>query len=231
MSGGEVATGWSARIRVPERDVDLEFSVAAGETVAVLDPNGAGKSTLVQSLAGLLRGASADARPPHARRVGLLAQRALLFPHLRALDNVAFGPRARGASRAQARTAALGWLERCGAAELASRWPRTLSGGQAQRVALARALATEPELLLLDEPFAALDASAVPELRELLATVLGESRIRAVLVTHQAQDTLALAQRAVVIEGGRVVQEGTVREVLAHPATEFVRRLGFGLSF
>ncbi len=151
--------------------LDIQLHAAAGEVVALLGPNGAGKSTAVRALAGLLpitggRIAVAGVtvadegihRPPYERPIGVVFQDYLLFPHLSVLDNVAFGPRTRGQSRHAARRIAAGWLERMAIAELASAQPRSISGGQAQRVALARALATDPQLLLLDEPLAALDA-------------------------------------------------------------------------
>ena len=166
-------------------------SLGAGETVAVLGPNGAGKSTLLSIIAGLLRPDAGRAEldgdrvlfdlgagrahldaPPHPRGTALLAQEPLLFPHLSALDNVAFGPRSAGASSAAARETARHWLAEVDAAALADRRPGQLSGGQAQRVAVARALAADPELLLLDEPMAALDIHAAPLLRRLLKRVL-----------------------------------------------------------
>lgn len=141
--------------------LDVALTAAPGDVVALLGPNGAGKTTALRALAGLvplsdghlrLDGAELDRTPPESRPVGVVFQDYLLFPHLTALDNVAFGPRCRGATRAQARTQAAAWLERMGLAGHAAAKPRRLSGGQAQRVALARALATHPRLLLLDEP-------------------------------------------------------------------------------
>lgn len=226
--------------------LDVRFSVAAGETLAVLGPNGAGKSTLLDVLAGLVRpdsghvllegmmlvsagGGERDIfTAPHARGVGLLAQEALLFPHLSVRDNVAFGPRSAGRSTLEAREIADRWLDRVDATGLADRRPRRLSGGQAQRVAVARALATEPRLLLLDEPFGALDAGVAPAMRRLLAEVLGGRTV--VLVTHDPLDALALADRVIVLDGGRIVEEGPTREVLLNPRTEFTRLLTFGLG-
>jgi ABC-type sulfate/molybdate transport systems ATPase subunit len=220
--------------------LDVRFSVAAGETLAVLGPNGAGKSTLLDVLAGLLRpdsghvllegmtlvsagGGERDIfTAPHARGVGLLAQEALLFPHLSVRDNVAFGPRSAGRSTLEAREIADRWLDRVDATGLADR------RGQAQRVAVARALATEPRLLLLDEPFGALDAGVAPAMRRLLAEVLGGRTV--VLVTHDPLDALALADRVIVLDGGRIVEEGPTREVLLNPRTEFTRLLTFGLG-
>ena len=169
--------------RVAERGFDVRLEVAEGETLAILGPNGAGKSTLLSILAGLLRPDSGSARldgeslfdldrgqwlPPHQRGISLLAQEPLLFPHLSALENVAFGPRSAGRSRAEARASAHHWLAAVEAAELSASRPAQLSGGQAQRVAIARALAPEPRLLLLDEPLAALDVAVAPTLRRML---------------------------------------------------------------
>ncbi|MFB9311526.1 sulfate/molybdate ABC transporter ATP-binding protein [Nocardioides plantarum] len=228
---------------VPERGVDVAFEVAAGETVALLGPNGAGKSTVLAVLAGLLRpdagrveldgrvllsvGASYDGPrvdlPPHRRRVALLAQEPLLFPHLSALDNVAFGPRSAGAGRSASRARAREWLDDVGIGELADRRPGRLSGGQAQRAAVARALAAEPDLLLLDEPMAALDVAVTPALRQTLRRVLAERTC--VVVTHDVLDALLLADRVLVLEGGRVVEQGPTRDVLARPRSAFAARL------
>ena len=225
---------------VPERDVDAALHVAAGETLAVLGPNGSGKSTLLSVVAGLVRperghvvldgreltvaGAGRSVHvPPHDRRTALLGQDPLLFPHLSALDNVAFGARSGGVARGVARERAQGWLDRVGVGELSGRRPRTLSGGQAQRVAVARALAAEPRLLLLDEPMAALDVDVAPALRQTLRTVLADRTV--VLVTHDVLDALLLADRVVVLEQGRVVEEGESSEVLSRPRSAFAARL------
>jgi len=220
--------------------LDAGFTVAPGETVAVLGPNGSGKSTLLATAAGLVKPDAGSASlagkvlfardgggqrwvPPHLRGVALLAQEALLFPHLSVLDNVAFAPRSAGEPRAKSRETARRWLSEVGALELAGRRPGQLSGGQAQRVAVARALAAEPELLLLDEPMAALDIHAAPHLRRLLKRVLaGRS---AVIVTHDVLDALMLADRIVVLEKGRIVEEGPVREVLGRPRSAFAAGL------
>jgi ABC-type sulfate/molybdate transport systems ATPase subunit len=198
--------------RVEVRDVEASFEVAAGETVALTGPNGAGKSTALGMIAGtvpvssgsiVIGGRDAAGLPPHRRRVTLLAQDPLLFPHLSAVDNVAFGPRARGFSRAEAENTALRWLDAVGLADLAQRKPRRLSGGQAQRVAVARALAIEPDVVLLDEPLRALDADVAPAVRELLRTVLAD--VTTVLVSHDPADLEALADREVRMAAGRVV--------------------------
>lgn len=219
--------------------LDVALEVPPGEVLAVLGPNGSGKSTLLDVLAGLLRPDSGTIRvggrtlldakvnlSPYQRSVGLLAQDPLLFPHLSVLANVAFGPRSRGAGRRRAEETAGAWLSEVDAAALADRQPGALSGGQAQRVALARALATEPELLLLDEPFAALDVDAAPALRGLVRRVLRDRGRRAtVLVTHDPLDALVLADRVLVLDGGTIVEQGPTREVLARPRTAFTARI------
>ena len=225
--------------------LDADLTVAPGETVAVLGPNGAGKSTLLAAAAGLLRPDDGTVRlgdrvlfghdggrqpwapphwvPAHQRGVALLAQEALLFPHLSVLDNVAFAPRSAGEPRARSRETARRWLAEVDALDLAGRRPGQLSGGQAQRVAVARALAADPELLLLDEPMAALDIHAAPQLRRVLKRVL--ARRSAVIVTHDVLDALMLADRIVVLEKGRIVEEGPVREVLGRPRSAFAAGL------
>ncbi|MFB9908890.1 sulfate/molybdate ABC transporter ATP-binding protein [Allokutzneria oryzae] len=224
----------SSRFRVTRGafTLDVQLDLEAGEVVAVLGPNGSGKSTLMNLLAGLLRPDSGhltlggrdlvDAQP-HQRGIGLLAQEPLLFPHLTALANVEFGPRAQ--RRAGSRETALRWLAEVDAAEFADRRPRQLSGGQAQRVALARALAAEPDLLLLDEPLNALDIDAAPAMRGLLRRVLRAQSRPAIVVTHDALDALVLADRVVVLDAGRIVEQGPSREVLTRPRSAFAARI------
>jgi molybdate transport system ATP-binding protein len=160
---------------------------------------------------------------PHERGVSMLAQDSLLFPHLSALDNVAFGPRSAGVPRREAGRRAADWLARVDATALADRRPAQLSGGQAQRIAVARALAAGPDLLLLDEPMAALDVSVAPALRRTLRDVLADRT--AVVVTHDVLDAFTLADRVVVLEGGRVVDAGPTRAVLERPSTPFAAGL------
>ncbi|MFI2373975.1 ABC transporter ATP-binding protein [Streptomyces sp. NPDC018964] len=214
--------------------LDVALTAAPGDVVALLGPNGAGKTTALRALAGLaplgaghLRLDGADLRhtPPESRPVGVVFQDYLLFPHLTALDNVAFGPRCRGAGKAEARAQAAEWLDRMGLAEHAGAKPRRLSGGQAQRVALARALATRPRLLLLDEPLAALDARTRLEVRAQLRRHLAAFEAVAVLVTHDPLDAMVLADRLVVVERGRIVQEGTPSDIARHPRTEYIAQL------
>jgi molybdate transport system ATP-binding protein len=220
--------------------LDVELRVDAPATVAVLGPNGAGKTTLLRVLAGLhppgesrivvdgqVLDDPATGRhvPTEARPVGMVFQDRALFPHLSAVDNVAFGLRARGRSRPAARAEALEWLSRVGLEGRHAALPGELSGGEAQRVALARALATEPRLLLLDEPTAALDASVRAATRRLLARALsGGDGIR-VLVTHDPLEAMALADHVVVLDHGSVVQQGDPSALAAAPRNDYVAEL------
>jgi molybdate transport system ATP-binding protein len=219
-------------VRVPGR-VEAEVSVPAGEVLAVNGPNGAGKTSLIRALAGLvpaegharLDGVDLLTVPARDRGVGLVFQKQLLFPHLSALDNVAFGPRSRGVHRAEADREAAEWLARFGIGELSHRRPRELSGGQAQRVAIARALATRPRVLLLDEPFTGLDVKVAMALRIELGRHLASYNGITLLVTHDAIDALTIADRVLVLDEGRVAQIGTPAEVSQRPRTEHVARL------
>ncbi|WP_123029235.1 sulfate/molybdate ABC transporter ATP-binding protein [Mycolicibacterium stellerae] len=224
-----------------QRGFDIELTVAAGEVLAVLGPNGAGKSTALHVIAGLMRPDSGQVRlgdrvltdtaagvfvPTHARRVGLLLQDALLFPHLDVAANVAFAPRSGHGKRPRraAREIAVSWLDQVDAVELADRMPRQLSGGQAQRVALARALAADPAVLLLDEPLAGLDVSTATAMRKLLRHTLTRNGRSAVLVTHDVLDVLTLADRVLIVEAGRVVETGSTAAILAAPRSRFGAR-------
>jgi molybdate transport system ATP-binding protein len=161
--------------------------------------------------------------PTEERPIAMVFQDHLLFPHLSALDNVAYGPRRLGADKRSARGRALEQLEAVGASEVAQHRPGQLSGGQAQRVAIARALAVGPRLLLLDEPLAALDAPTRTALRRQLSGDRGD--LMQILVTHDPEDAFTMADRVVVMEGGRVVQRGRVEEVSTHPRTAYVAAL------
>jgi molybdate transport system ATP-binding protein len=220
--------------------LDAEVTVAPGEVLAILGPNAAGKTTVLRAIAGLVPlsagriAVGGDVWDDPAtgtwwdvadRAAGLVFQDYRLFPHLSALDNVAFGARARGSRRRVAREAAAGWLERVGLADVARQRPAELSGGQAQRVALARALAADPAVLLLDEPLAALDARTRLELRSELRRHLTGFTGPSLVVTHDALDALVLADRIAVLESGRVVQTGRPADVARRPATEYVARL------
>ncbi|WP_069170085.1 ABC transporter ATP-binding protein [Streptomyces griseus] len=235
-SGPAHVAGLDARLVVDRGGfrLDVALRVAPGDVVALLGPNGAGKTTALRALAGLtplssghlrLDGTVLDGTPPEGRPVGVVFQDYLLFPHLTALDNVAFGPRCHGASKADARAQAARWLDRMGLAEHSGVKPRRLSGGQAQRVALARALATRPRLLLLDEPLAALDARTRLDVRAQLRRHLADFEAVAVLVTHDPLDAMVLADRLVVIEHGLVVQEGAPSDIARRPRTDYIARL------
>jgi molybdate transport system ATP-binding protein len=215
-------------------EVRAAFEAEAGETVALLGPNGSGKSTLVLAIAGLL--SEVEGRialddvvlddggghvPPERRPIGVVFQDLLLFPHLSAVENVAFGLRARGADGAEARTRARAMLERLGLSERADAKPRDLSGGEAQRVALARALIGEPALLLLDEPLSALDVGTRVEVRELVRDQLrGLPGVR-VVITHDPVEASALADRLVLLEDGRVTQIGSPEEIRTAPRSHY----------
>ncbi|MFF1394984.1 ABC transporter ATP-binding protein [Streptomyces sp. NPDC058287] len=214
--------------------LDVALRAAPGDVVALLGPNGAGKTTALRALAGLtplagghlhLDGTALDRIAPESRPVGVVFQDYLLFPHLSALDNVAFGPRCHGVSKAEAREQAAKWLDRMGLADHHGAKPHRLSGGQAQRVAVARALATHPRLLLLDEPLAALDARTRLDVRAQLRRHLADFEAVAVLVTHDPLDAMVLADRLVVIEHGRVVQEGSPADIARHPRTDYIAQL------
>lgn len=234
--------GLDARLVVARANftLDVELAVRPGQVLALLGPNGAGKTTALRALAGLAPLTGGHLRldgetleepgrrvraAPERRPVGVVFQDYLLFPHLSALENVAFGPRCHGVPRAAARALAADLLARVGLAEHAGAKPRRLSGGQAQRVALARALATSPRLLLLDEPLAALDAGARLDVRAELRRHLAEFEAVAVLVTHDPLDAMVLADRLLVVEAGRPVQEGSPAEVARRPRTDYVARL------
>jgi molybdate transport system ATP-binding protein len=229
----------NARVKVRHNDfvLDVALDIDPGETVAILGPNGAGKTTLLRALAGLV---AVEGRVELAgevledsvqkvrvqtedRHVGLVFQDHVLFPHLNVLDNVAFGLQAQ--HRPDAKRIARGWLERAGLAEKASSMPRELSGGQAQRVALLRTLATEPRLLLLDEPLSALDVTIRAEVRRELSRQLASFGGVRLIVTHDPLDAITLADRLVVLESGQVVQSGTPAEVTARPRSRFVADL------
>lgn len=215
--------------------LNAELTCEPGETVALLGPNGAGKSTMLQSIAGLLPiddgSISIDGRsvddpagrvfvPPEQRRVGVVFQDYLLFPHMTVLQNIEFGPRNRRSSL-NIDT----WIETFELNDLLDRKPDELSGGQSQRVALARALATDPRLLLLDEPLSALDAATKANVRSELRHFLQTFEHGTVIVTHDPLDALVLADRVVVLENGRVTQSGTTAQVASEPRTDYLAAL------
>lgn len=225
-----------ATVRVSARGVNAALSVPAGQTLALLGPNGSGKSTVIEALAGIIAPdggratlgdtvlfAHEDGRmrltEARERGVALVTQDASLFPHLSVLDNVGFPARARGASKSRSRAIAHEWLARTGADDLATRRPRSLSGGQARKVAVTRALASEPRLILLDEPFASLDVDAAVALRALLREVLvGRT---AILSTHDGLDAIDLATSVAVLDHGEVVEQGPTAATFERPRTAF----------
>jgi molybdate transport system ATP-binding protein len=230
----------AVRLRHGTLDLDVESQVGEHEVIALLGPNGAGKTTLLRAIAGLVPIATGHVRldgdvledsatgryvPTEKRSIGFVFQDYLLFPHLSVLDNVAFGLRARGASRAESVGAARQWLDRLGLGQYASARPASLSGGERQRVALARALAPNPRVLLLDEPLAALDATTRVDVRHDLKRHLDSFGGYRVVVTHDALEAMTLADRLIVIESGRLVQSGTPVDVAERPRSRYVADL------
>ncbi|MFJ3901690.1 ABC transporter permease [Streptomyces sp. NPDC090025] len=224
---------WSLRAEVTGF-TELDLTAEPGTTIAVVGPNGAGKTTLLRALLGLTPRAHADLRlgdtdvtalPPHRRRVAWVPQDGALFPHLSALANTAYGLRAQGVARAEARREAQGWLDRLGVGHLAHRRPGQLSGGQAQRVALARALAARPRLLVLDEPLAALDQTTRAQVRHTLRTHLAGFGGVCLIVTHDPVEAVSLADRVLVLQDGRALQDATPAEVTRHPRSPWVARM------
>lgn len=216
-------------------EIDIPLTAEAGSVVALLGPNGSGKTTMLDVIAGLLPlhdghlrvggrlwADAATALQPQERSTGLVAAQHLLFPHLTAIENVAFGPRSRGMRRAPAHHRAQAELDHLGIGHLAGRRPSGLSQGQSQRAALARALATDPDVLLLDEPLSALDPTTRAEVRAVLGHRLAEFGGVTVLVTHDPLDALTLADQLVFVDAGRVVQAGPPAEVIVQPRDAYV---------
>ena len=215
--------------------LDAQLACAPGETVALLGPNGAGKSMIVKAIAGLQpiecgciridstpvdEPASTTFIPPEHRRVGVVFQDYLLFPHMSVRQNIEFGPR-----NLKVTGTTQPWIERLDLTALLERKPAQLSGGQSQRVAIARALATNPRALLLDEPLAALDAATKQEVRGQLRHFLTDFEHGTILVTHDPLDALVLADRIVVVEDGRVTQQGPTAEVASQPRTDYLAKV------
>lgn len=212
----------------------LTLDADPGTTIAVVGPNGAGKTTLLRALLGLTPRAHAELRlggtdvtglPPHRRHVAWVPQDGALFPHMSALANTAYGPRALGVPRAEARRRAQEWLDRLGVGHLAHRRPAQVSGGQAQRVALARALAARPRLLLLDEPLAALDQTTRAHVRHTLRTHLDTFGGVCLIVTHDPVEAVSLADRVLVLDQGLALQDEAPAEVTRHPRSPWVARM------
>jgi len=226
----------AARIGALELDVDIAGDL---RPVALVGPNGSGKTTLLRMIAGAQRPDRGRLRlgertvfdsdagvdlPIERRRVAYVPQGYGLFPHLRVVDNVAFGLAAadRPPPARERRRLALAMLARLGAADIAARYPRHLSGGEQQRVALARALVIDPSILLLDEPMAAMDTAHRRKVRRFLADWLAAQGRPAIVVTHDVRDVVALDATVVALDAGRVVQRGSVAELRAAPASDFL---------
>ncbi|MHA4778925.1 ABC transporter permease [Streptomyces sp. MSC1_001] len=232
--GGPAADGrWALHAEV-DGFTELVLDAGPGTTIAVVGPNGAGKTTLLRALLGLTNRAHAVLRlgdtevtelPPHRRQVAWVPQDGALFPRLSALANTAYGLRARGVPRAEARREAQRWLDRLGVGHLARRRPAGLSGGQAQRVALARALAARPRLLLLDEPLAALDQTTRAHVRHTLRSHLAGFGGVCLIVTHDPVEAVSLADRVLVLQDGRPLQDASPAEVSRHPRSPWVARM------
>ncbi|MEW1689239.1 ABC transporter permease [Streptomyces sp. NPDC091265] len=212
----------------------LTLDAPPGTTIAVVGPNGAGKTTLLRALLGLTPRAHAELRlgdtdvtalPPHRRGVAWVPQDGALFPHMNALANTAYGLRSHGVPRAEARRSAQEWLDRLGVGHLARRRPAQVSGGQAQRVALARALAARPRLLLLDEPLAALDQTTRAQVRHTLRRHLDGFGGVCLIVTHDPVEAVALADRVLVLDEGRTLQDAPPTDVTRHPRSPWVARM------
>lgn len=224
-------SGLLVDITIPKRHVAVHTRLRTGRITAVLGPNGAGKSTMLGAISGAVPAAGRIRidgdeilhRPMHARGVTHLSQDPTLFTHLSVMANVAYGVRARGMSARESRVHGRELLDAVGLGGLEKRSARELSGGQGQRLALARALATDPHVLLLDEPFAALDVASRTRLRSLVRRML--TGRTALLVTHDLLDVLSLADDVLVLENGRVAQYGACEEVLAQPRTAFLAQL------
>ena len=215
------------------RDVSLD--IASGELIALLGPSGCGKTTLLRIIAGLetadvgtIHFSGEDTTDVHVRErnVGFVFQHYALFRHMTVFENVAFGlrvkPRSERPSEAQIKTKVMDLLKLVQLDWLAERHPSQLSGGQRQRIALARALAVEPKVLLLDEPFGALDAKVRKELRRWLRRLHDELHVTSIFVTHDQEEALEVADRVVVINQGRIEQSGSPQQVWDHPASPFV---------
>ncbi len=212
---------------------DVSLEVAPGELVAVIGASGSGKTTLLNLFAGFLNPTRGEVRidgkdvsplPPEKRNLGIVFQSYGLFPHMRAWENVAYPLKVRGVARADRRTRAIEALRRVGMGDRVDNGPRELSGGQQQRVALARALVFQPRGLLLDEPLSALDANLRVEMRDEILRVQRAAGIAALLVTHDQEEALSIADRVAVVRDGRLVQIAPPRELYDTPADEGIAR-------
>ncbi len=212
---------------------DVSLEVESGELVAFLGPSGSGKSTILRIIAGLetadsgnvyFAGQAADHLHARSRGVGFVFQHYALFRHMTVAQNIAFGLSVQGKPKAEQSRRVHELLDLMGLSGLGERYPGQLSGGQRQRVALARALAPEPQVLLLDEPFGAVDARVREELRHWLRRLHDEVHVTSIFVTHDQEEAFSVADKVIVINRGRVEQAASPADILDHPATEFVAR-------
>jgi sulfate/thiosulfate transport system ATP-binding protein len=210
----------------------VNLEIKNGSFVALLGPSGSGKSTLLRILAGLevpdsgrvwLSGYDATSIQLQQREIGFVFQNYALFPHLTVIENISFGLDIRNIENSKKKQRVNELIQLVQLERFASRYPNQLSGGQRQRVALARALAIEPKVLLLDEPFAALDAKIRKQLRYWLRTLHNHLSLTTVFVTHDHQEALELAQEIIVLENGNIVQIGNPQEIIDHPANTFIK--------
>lgn len=210
---------------------DIDLSIPSGKLTTLLGPSGCGKTTTLRMLAGYTRptkgkifidGADATTAPPEKRGLGMVFQSYALFPHMTVAENVGYGLKLRGASKAERQTRVTESLELVGLEHLAARKPRALSGGQQQRVALARAIAIRPKLLLLDEPLSNLDARLRVQMRSELRRIQHETGLTVVLVTHDQDEALEMSDEMVLMRAGRIMQQGAPAQVFGAPANRFV---------
>lgn len=205
----------------------LNLTIKEGEFFSLLGPSGCGKTTLLKLVAGLLEADGGEvwlgssnitASSPESRHFGMVFQQSLLFPHMTVIDNVAFGLKMKGIGKQQRLQEAQQMLAQVGLAEFSKRYPSELSGGQQQRVSLARALVVQPRLLLMDEPFSALDPSLREEMRELLLRIRQQHKVTVLFVTHDREEAFQLSDRIGIMHGGQLLQVGTARELYEQPA-------------